>query len=322
MVYRITVLDHISDVTATKLRALLPDGFTLDHGTARGDAHMMEIIADTDFAIAGQVGVSSDVFGAAKRLKLLHKWGVGYDNLDLEAARRCGIKVARTTGSNALAVAEFTMGLLFSVMRHVSYGHMHMQRGVWVGGRLPRDNFLVSGKTVGIVGFGAIGSTVAKLLQGFGCNILYSKQTRLSAQEEARLGVTYASFDEIIERADIITLHCPLTPQTTNLFNADVFRRMKKTAVLINVARGGVVDEDALVEALKQGEIHAAAADVFAIEPLPADSSMIGLDNLVLTPHLAAGAAETFTSTVRHMFRNMQLVAAGKPVPTQDSLVD
>ena len=319
--HRILVLDPIAPATAARLRALLPEGFALDHATARGDAHLQAIIGDADFAISGQVGVSGDVLRAAKRLRLLHKWGVGVDNLDLATAAACGIKVARTTGSNALPVAEFTIGLILAALRHSAHAHARLQQGEWIGGRVPRDAFTLSGKTVGIVGFGAIGQRLARLLSGFGCTLLYSKRTPLSAVEEAALGARHAPLDELLAASDVVTLHCPLTPQTAGLIDAAALARMKRTAVLVNVARGGVVVENDLVAALRAGTLHAAAMDVFGIEPLPADSPLIGLDNLVLTPHLAAVTADTFAPTVLQMFGNIQRVARGEPLPSSDAVV-
>src|SRR3954453_1805421 len=176
----IVVLDPLAPGRADKMRALLPPGFVLTHGTARGDDHLKEIIAEADYAIAGQVGVSGEVLRAATRLKLLHKWGVGVDNLDVATARELGIKVARTTGSNALPVAEFTIGLMLSTFRFQALGHEKLRQGQWIAyNQMPGDTFLLSGRTVGIVGFGPIGQDVAKLLKGFGCRILYPQRTRL-----------------------------------------------------------------------------------------------------------------------------------------------
>jgi len=314
----IVLLDYSTPERADKLRALLPPGFVLTHGTARGDDYLKEIIAEADYAISGQVGVSGDVLRAAKKLKLLHKWGVGIDNLDVDTARELGIKVARTTGSNAMPVAEFTLGLMLSALRYISFGHTELKKGHWRGGRLPGETFILSGKTVGIVGFGAIGKNVAKLLQGFGCTILYSKRQPLDASEEAALGVKHASVPELLAQSDIISLHCPLTPQTTNLIDKAAFKAMKKTAMLVNVARGGIVNETDLIEALRAGDISGAAMDVFSIEPLPADSELLTLDNLVVTPHLAAFAADNFGPTVKRMFDNIAFVSRGEPVPPLD----
>lgn len=317
----ICLLDMTTPERADRLRALLPPGFVLTHGTARGDEHMKQIIAEADYAISGQVGVSGEVLRAAKKLKLLHKWGVGYDNIDIATAKELGIKVARTTGSNAVPVAEFALGLTLAALRFIGYGHAELKQGRWATGKLPGDTYTLSGKTVGIVGFGAIGQNVAKLLKGFGCTILYSKRRPLSAEEEAALGVRHASMAEILAQADVVSLHCPLTPETTNLIDAAALKAMKKTAVLINVARGGVVNEADLVTALRAREIAGAAMDVYSVEPLPPDSDLLTLDNLVVTPHLAAMAADNFAPTVTRMFANMAHVSRGEPVPERDLVV-
>lgn len=321
MTETIVLLDMTAPERAEKLRAFLPPGFVLTHGTARGDEHMKQIIAEADYAISGQVAVSGDVLRAAKKLKLLHKWGVGYDNLDIAAAKELGIRVARTTGSNAVPVAEFAIGLMFSSLRFLAHGHAELKKGKWITGNIPGDTFMLSGKTVGIVGFGAIGKNVAKMLKGFGCTILYNKRQPLPADEEAVLGVSYATIPELLERADIVSLHCPMTPETANLIDAAAFRAMKKTAILVNVARGGVVDEVALVEALRAKEIAGAAMDVFSVEPLPPDSELLTLDNLVVTPHLAAMASDNFAPTVKRMFDNILLCSRGEAVPERDIVV-
>jgi phosphoglycerate dehydrogenase-like enzyme len=317
----IVLLDMTASERAEKLRALLPPGFVLTHGTARGDAHMKEIIAEADYAISGQVGVSADVLRAARKLKLLHKWGVGVDNIDVAAAKELGIKIARTTGSNAVPVAEFALGLTLAALRFIGYGHAELKKGHWRAGHMPGDAYTLSGKTVGIVGFGAIGQNVAKLLKGFGCTILYSKRQPLSAAEEATLGVRFATIEEILVQSDVVSLHCPLTPETTNLIGTRALAAMKKTAVLINCARGGVVNEAELVVALRDREIAGAAMDVYAIEPLPADSELLTLDNIVVTPHLAAMAADNFAPTVSRMFANIAHVSRGEPVPAKDLVV-
>lgn len=321
MTETIVVLDAISETVAERLRALLPAGFSLIHGTAHGDDHLAEIIAGADYAISGQVPVGGEVLRAAKRLKLLHKWGVGVDNLDVETARALGIKVARTTGSNAVAVAEFTIGLMICALRHIPHGHFGLQYGRWQNWR-GRSPFLLSGKTVGLVGFGAIGKAVARLLSGFGCAILYTKPHRLTGGEEKTLGVEYAALPDLLLRSDVVSLHCPLTPATSGLIDCAALASMKPTAVLINVARGGVVAEQDLAWALRNRVIHAAAVDVYEIEPLPPGSPLLHIDNLTLTPHLGAMAADTFAPTVRRMFENIVRVSRGEALPALDVVVD
>ncbi len=322
MSFKVVVLDVLPEARVAQLRALLPEGFSISAGVASGDEAMMALITDADFAIAGQVGVSAGVLGAARRLKLLHKWGVGVDNIDLLAARELGIRVARTTGSNAVPVAEFTIGLMLSALRWSAWGHHHLQGGDWRGpSRAPGQTLLLSGKTVAIVGMGAIGTEVAKLLRGFRCDIAYVKRSPLPAAQERELGVRRVALDEALATADVLSLHCPLTDETRDMIGMPAFRRMKPSAVLVNVARGGVVVEADLVAALKQRIILAAAMDVFSVEPLPKDSPLIGLENCVITPHLAAVTADTFVPTVTRMFANMAAVAAGRDVPERDRVV-
>jgi len=317
MTETIVVLDALAPKTAERLRGLLPPGFVLTHGTERTDAHLCAIIAEADYAISGQVAVNATVLRAAKRLKLLHKWGVGVDNFDLETARALGIKVARTTGSNAVPVAEFALGLMLSALRNMAYGHEGLQKGEWRTWKM-RDAFMLSGKTVGIVGFGAIGKTLARLLTGFGCRILYTKPTPLGADEEARFGARYATLAELLAQSDVVSLHCPMTPATAGMIDRKALSTMKKTAILVNCARGGVVIEDDLVWALRNGVIHAAATDVYETEPLPPESSLLGIDNMVTTPHLAAMAADNFEPTVRRMFDNIAALSRGAPIAPGD----
>ena len=317
---QIVVLDAIGETVAAKLRALLPDGFTLTHATERTTQHLADIIADADYAVSGQVAVDSEVLRAATKLKLLHKWGVGVDNLDIDTARQLGIQVARTTGSNAVPVAEFTIGLMIGALRHVAHGHHRLQDGQWRNWS-NSEPLMLSGKTVGLVGFGAIGTNVARLLAGFGCDILYHKPNRLTAEQEAAHGVRYADLATLVATSDVVSLHCPLTEQTAGLIDRAALTAMKPTAVLINVARGGVVVEPDLIWALEHGQIHSAAIDVYEIEPLPADSPLIGVDNLTLTPHLGAMAADNFAPTVTRMFENIRRVANSEPIPENDVVV-
>jgi D-3-phosphoglycerate dehydrogenase len=317
----VVILDPTTPERAARYVDLLPPGLALAHATARGDAHLQEVIAEADYAIAGQVAVSGDVLRAARKLKLLHKFGVGVDNLDLATAKALGIVVARTTGSNAVPVAELTLGLMFSALRLIPYAHAELQRGEWRTSRLPAETFTLSRKTVGIVGFGAIGQTIARLLRGFDCRILYAKRSALPAHEEAALGARRASLGELLAASDVVTLNCPLTPETAGMIDAAALRLMKRSAVLINVARGGVVVESDLVAALRARIILGAAMDVFETEPLPPDSPLLTLDNLVVTPHLGAIASDNFNPTVRRMFANIACMMRGEPIPSSDRVV-
>ncbi|MDJ0387722.1 2-hydroxyacid dehydrogenase [Roseomonas sp. E05] len=318
MTSKIVVLDPITPETARRMRGLLPPGLVLEHAEGRDRAHLLAIVADADVIVSGQIPVDADLLRAAPRARLLHKWGVGVDNFDLEAARAQGVTVARTTGSNAMPVAEFTLGLMIALLRNLAWGHCSLRGGEWRNTSMPKPSLMLSGKTVGLIGFGAIGKNVARLLAPFGGRILYNKTRPLDAAEEQALGVTYASVPELLKEADVVSLHCPLTPQTQGLIDRAALQSMKRSAVLINVARGGVVNEQDLADALRAREILGAATDVYETEPPPAGHPLLALDNVVATPHIAAMAADNFEKTINQMFGNIARFARGEGVPPTD----
>jgi len=318
MTSKIVILDPITPETARRMRGLLPPGLELAHAEGRDRAHLLAIVAEADIIVSGQIPVDAELLRAAPRARLLHKWGVGVDNFDLEAARAQGVTVARTTGSNAMPVAEFTLGLMIALLRNLAWGHASLRDGEWRNTSMPKPSFMLSGKTVGIIGFGAIGKNVAKLLAPFGGTILYNKTSRLDPVEEKALGVSYATVPDLLKEADVVSLHCPLTPQTQGLIDRAALQTMKRSAVLINVARGGVVNEQDLADALHAREILGAATDVYETEPPPAGHPLLALDNVVATPHIAAMAADNFEKTINQMFGNIACFVSGKGVPPSD----
>lgn len=316
---KIVVIDPITPSTAQRMRDLLPPGLTLEHANSRDPAELKALVADADYIVSGQIAVDAGLLAAAKRAKLLHKWGVGVDNFDLDAAKAQGVTVARTTGSNAVPVAEFAVGLMIALLRNLAFGHATLrENGAWRTTTLPKESLMISGKTVGIIGYGAIGQNVARMVKAFGCPVLYNKTRPLSAAEEAEQGVRFATVPEILAQSDIVSLHCPMTPQTAGMIDRKALQSMKPKAVLINCARGGVVIESDLVEALKAREILGAATDVYEQEPVPADHPLLKLDNAVVTPHIAAMAADNFVSTINQMFGNIHRVAQGEKVAEND----
>ncbi|MBO1074736.1 2-hydroxyacid dehydrogenase [Roseomonas marmotae] len=316
---KIIVLDPITPTTADRMRALLPPGLTLEHAKTREYAELKELVVDADYIVSGQIPVDAELLAAARKAKLLHKWGVGVDNFDLDAARAQGVTVARTTGSNAVPVAEFAVGLMIALLRNLAFGHAALrENGAWRTTTLPKESLMISGKTVGIIGYGAIGQNVARMVKAFGSTVLYNKTRRLSAEEEAAQGVRFATVPEILAESDIVSLHCPMTPQTKGMIDRKALQSMKPKAVLINCARGGVVIESDLVEALRAKEILGAATDVYETEPVPADHPLLKLDNAVVTPHIAAMAADNFASTINQMWGNIHRVAQGGQVAEAD----
>lgn len=250
------------------------------------------VIRELKNADAGIIDVEpygEEIFSQIREsTKLLVRFGVGYDKVDLKAASRNGIAVARTTGANTTAVAEMALTLILSCRRRISTYQMRTKTGNWV-----KDiGHELIGSTVGIIGYGAIGRRLAKLLSGFECRIItydpYPKEEVLKAD-----GVEAVPLDEIFRQSDAISIHVPYTEQTHHMVNRERLALMKPTAVIVNTARGNIIDEDALYDALKEGKIAGAGVDVFATEPLPADSPLLTLDNAVLTPHVSSQTVES-----------------------------
>lgn len=323
MTYRIVLLDPATPDPIARFAAHVPGEFELTTAASRDPADQLAAIRDADFAITGGVPVTPEMMraGAASRLKAVHKWGVGYDNIDIDTAREVGVRVLRTTGSNAVAVAETAVALILAAQRNIVAGHVGLLEGEWAKGRLSPTCTLIANKTVGLIGLGAIGVAVARMLGGFGCRILYTKPHPLSADEEAALGVTHVPLDVLLAEADIVSLHCALTPETARLIDAAALAAMKPGAYLVNTARGGVLDEDALAEAILSGHLGGAALDVFDEEPLPPGHRLIGLPRVVVTPHIAALAAESHGPTIERMIRNLADLAAGREPAALDVVV-
>jgi len=222
-------------------------------------------------------------------LKVIGRAGVGVDNVDVEAASDYGVIVMNTPGGNTIAAAEHTLALMLALSRNIAPAHASMREGRWDKKVLTGTELF--GKTLGIIGLGRIGFEVAKRAHGFGMKLL-GYDPYVSDDVLAQAHVERATIEEIAQKADYITVHSPLTPETRGIIGAKEFEMMKPSARVINCARGGIVDEDALVEALKARRIAGAALDVFSTEPLPADHPLRQLDNVLLTPHLGAATAE------------------------------
>lgn len=232
--------------------------------------------------------VTAELLKMAPNLKLVIRAGEGTDNIDKVSCEKHGVKVANTPGANNNSAAEHAIALMLSCLRFTAQAHQSMQKGEW-----DKNSFTgleLSHKTIGIVGFGRIGQIVAKRLSGFEPQVLFFDPT------VNRTDIPYAkktdSLEELFSKCDIVTLHTPLLPQTKNMIDTKLLGLMKKNAILVNAARGGIVDEQALLEVLKKGSIRMAGFDVFSKEPLPAESELRSLPNLITTPHLGASTEE------------------------------
>lgn len=233
-----------------------------------------------DAILAGMEPFNRDVLSSTK-LRAIARMGVGYDAIDVPAATDCGVPVTITPGTNEPSVAEQTLALIFGVMRGLPERAREVRSGHWLRQTLPR----LEGKTLGLVGLGRIGKALVPKAHGLGLKVI-AYDPFVAPELAVELGVRLCSLDEVLEEADIVSLHCPLNGETRNLIDADAMAKMKVGSVLINAARGGIVDEGALADALRRGHLMGAGLDVFETEPLPLESPLLGLDNIVLTPHM------------------------------------
>ncbi|AGB05387.1 phosphoglycerate dehydrogenase-like oxidoreductase [Aciduliprofundum sp. MAR08-339] len=266
------------------------EGFEVVDLTSVPKDELSKHVGDLDaIIIRSATKVRKDMIDAAKNLKAIGRAGVGLDNVDVEYAKSKGIKVINTPGATSISVAELTIGLILAVMRKIAYADREMRRGSWPKKKC--KGIEMYGKTLGIIGIGRIGREVAKRAKAFGMRIVYYDVYRPDENTEKELGLEYRDLDTLISEADVITLHVPLVPETKHLINAERISKMKDGAIIINAARGGIVDEDALYDALKSGKLYGAALDVYENEPLK-ESKLFELDNVVLTPHIGAQAKE------------------------------
>ncbi len=272
---------------------LLKDaGFEVVYEEYPDEERLIELIRDADAVIVrSKPRITRRVIEAAGKLKIIARAGVGLDNIDLEAAKEKGIEVVNAPAAPTQSVAELAIGLMLAVARKIAFADRKMREGVWA--KKQAMGVELKGKTLGVIGMGRIGSTVARIAHhGFGMKIIYYDARRCPKEIEKELKAKCVSLEELLKEADIVTLHVPLVPATRHLINENRLKLMKKNAILINTARGGVVDTNALVKALKEGWIAGAGLDVYEEEPLPPGHTLTKLDNVVLTPHIGSSTLE------------------------------
>jgi phosphoglycerate dehydrogenase-like enzyme len=301
-----------SDAVVEIARSLTPAGFELliaDIGTPEFYAAAGQ--AEYYLGLARQMG--GEFFRSAPNLKLVQLLSAGYDRVDIEAARKAGVPVSNNGGANAIAVAEHTLMLILAVLKRVVRFHNDVVAGKWrVGGFDDQRVYELSRRTLGIVGLGNIGKKVARRAAAFDMTVQYYDIARLTEAEEDALGVRFVLLPELLRTSEVVSLHVPLDDSTRHLLGAAEFAQMKPGAVLINTCRGPVVDEGALYQALKSGQVAAAGLDVLMDEPPAKDHLLFTLPNVTLTPHSAGPTWENWTARFRNGFDNIQRVAAGR----------
>jgi len=278
----------------------------IPQGKKLSEDELVECAAAADAMIVGIEKMTSRVIRAGKTLKVIAKNGAGVDNIDMKAATEKGIVVTSAPGANSDAVADLTIGFFLALARSIPLADRSVKGGEWP--RIVGTQF--NNKTLGIIGVGQIGKKVAKRARGFDIDVLVYDVFK-DEEFAQKYGVQYLPLDDVLTKSDYISIHVPLTPETRNLISTREFALMKKDAILVNIARGGIIDEEALFDALKEKRIRGAALDVFSKEPAKGNP-LLTLDNLIATPHMGGYTQESLNETGMICVRNIVDVLEGK----------
>ncbi|MGI8613136.1 MAG: phosphoglycerate dehydrogenase [Nocardioidaceae bacterium] len=304
----VLIAEELSPAT---VEALGPD-FEIRYCDGAQRAELLSAVIDADaLLVRSATRVDAEVLTAAKRLKVVARAGVGLDNVDVEAATQAGVMVVNAPTSNIVSAAELTVALLLAAARHLVPANLALQNGEWKRSQLTGTELYE--KTVGIVGLGRIGVLVASRLAAFGMRLI-AHDPYVQAGRAAQIGVRLVSLDDLLAEADVITVHLPRTLETVGLIGDEQLHKVKPNVIVLNAARGGIVDEPALHRALVEGRVAAAGLDVYASEPCT-DSPLFTLDNVVATPHLGASTEEAQEKAGLSVARSVRLALAGELVP-------
>lgn len=299
------------ELSPATVEALGPD-FEIRSCDGANRDELIPAIADVDaILVRSATQVDAEAIAAAKKLKVIARAGVGLDNVDIKAATKAGVMVVNAPTSNVISAAELTVGHILGLARNISAADASMKAGQWK--RSAFSGVELFEKTIGIIGLGRIGGLVAERLKAFGTEIIAYDPFVTSARAAA-LGAELVELDELVERSDFITIHMPRTPETLGMINAESFKKMKKTAYVVNVARGGLIDEADLDAALRSGEIAGAAIDVYVKEPAK-NVPFVELPNVVATPHLGASTFEAQEKAGISVAKSVRLALEGDLVP-------
>ncbi|MCL4747429.1 MAG: 2-hydroxyacid dehydrogenase [Burkholderiaceae bacterium] len=313
---RVLYLSHATPEVYAIIRAAVSPGIDLVTLDRDSDDERRGRLADADIVIVASYPFRRPLIDVARNLKLVHSQGVGYhDTMDIVALRERGIPIALTPEGTTTGVAEHTILLMLAACKLLPFADRELREGRFHINALRPQSREIAGMTIGYVGFGRIGQAVATRLKVFGTNGLYADAAvALDPTAQTALGVRRASLDEVLAAADILSLHLPLTGETRGLISRDAIARMKVGAILVNTARGGIVDEDALADALATGHLAAAGLDVFTKEPPDVSHRLFGMPNVVVTPHISAGTRDALAVKMAAIFANIVRFERGEPI--------
>ena len=290
------------------LQSVVPEGYTIKTLDIPTYEQLIKEAEDADyFLVSGRLPIDKGVLDAAKKIKMIQRTGVGTEMLDKEEIKRRGIPVYVNAGVNARSVAEHTLTLMLACLKRIPFIDKQVRNGIWKKQETGTSCHELYGKTVGLVGLGAIGRQVGEYLNVFGAKILYTDIHQLSPEQEQELNATYIpSFEEMLSQVDILSLHCPLTNENKEMLNEQTITMMKPNAIIINTARGKLINETDLYHALKEGRISAAGLDVHYEEPIATDNHLLSaLDNVIFTPHIGGLSFETFQTMMKDAIENI-----------------
>jgi len=316
----VAILDKFHPNIKPVIEAAVPANWTVRFTAENALAARSAVLQDADIAFVMAAPMPKELLAKAQRLRFIQKLGAGVDRIDLDACRKQGIAVARLHAGNSIPVAEHTILLMLATYRQLPLIDRRTRSGSWSKEDARGLHRQLQHKTVGLVGFGAIGKEVAKRLRGFEITILYYDPVRASRDVEQSLDAKYVDLDNLVRTADIVSLHLPMMPQTAGIINAERIRAMKSGAVLINCARGGLVDETALAVALKDGHLFGAGIDAFSSEP-PIGSQLLELENTVVTSHMAGATLDNFSGILARAVENAKAVLRGDALSKPDIVI-
>ena len=302
---KIFLTNHYEGEMLKIVRSLVPEGMELVMAETGSQEECMEKVKDADYLFAGHsMRVDGPLLDAGKKLKMVQRFGVGMDTVDVDELKAHNVPLYVNRGVNARSVAELAVMLMLALVRHVTWLNEGVHNKEWDTNGITRHE--IYGQTVGMIGFGHIGSLVAGMLKPFGVKVIYWQPWRLTAEEEEKMGATFCELDELLATSDIVSMHCMLNDETRGMANREMFAKMKDGAKFLNTARGGLVNEADFAEAIKSGKLSGAALDVFCTEPLPDDSPLRDLPNVILTPHAGGVTWESFQRIMGEAFGNIK----------------
>lgn len=294
------------------IKTIFPDNFDLLFIEKAGVEQIVERIPYADYlVVGGRTKIDYQILVRAHRLKMIQRTGVGLDSLDLNYIKESGIPVYLNKGVNSLSVAEHCMMLTLACLKSLKTSDESLRSGKWLKHTIGLKNRELTGKVIGLIGMGSIAKKFIHLLKPYNVKIFYFKPEKLNRSEEEKIGIEYLTLNDLLKVSDVVSIHCPLLPETLNLLSDNEFSAMKKDVILINTARGGIIDQKALIRKLKRDIESTAGLDVFEEEPIDSSDEILSLPNVMLTPHIGGVTLDSFKNMMTGAFENIHAFSNG-----------